>query len=64
MKIFCNLEWIVYKIIFLQEAWIQQGEKLSSLPWAVAAFEMKLPIIAWRTTEKIEAGLWKLVTEI
>ena len=45
MKIFCNFVVIVYKIIFLQEAWIQQG-KIELVARAFAAFEMKLPIIA------------------
>ena len=31
IHIFCYLQWIVYKIIFLWETWIQQGEKLSLL---------------------------------
>ena len=54
MKIFCNLEWIVYKIVFLWETWIQHGEKsrllhelLQLLKWH---FQLSLHSVHWVST--------------
>ena len=64
MKIFCNLKLIIHNITFLWEGWIQR-EKNWACCTSFCSFWNKTSDnrFSIRTTENVEAGLWKSFTE-